>query len=80
MLCDSRSIVQRFGRLTKKRGGCMQGNVLRFFQVFLMWIGANFILFESLDYWKTLISALIFSAVYNMVWPLVLTKTNQINK
>lgn len=46
----------------------------RFIHMFFIWIGGNYILFEPLNYWKTVIGAVIFSCVYTLIWFVALNK------
>ncbi len=57
------------GNMTKAKD-----SLLRFIHMFLMWIGVNFIIFQSLSYWKTLFGAFIFSVIYTTIWQLIFAK------
>ncbi|OAU94980.1 hypothetical protein AO385_1617 [Moraxella catarrhalis] len=57
------------GNMTKAKD-----SLLRFIHMFLMWIGVNFIIFQSLSYWKTLFGAFIFSVIYTAIWQLIFAK------
>lgn len=48
--------------------------ITQFFLVFFVWVGVQYLLFEPLHYWKTLISGVIFSLIFAVGWHIMLTK------
>lgn len=48
--------------------------VSQFVLMFFVWIGVQYVLFEPLHYWKTVISGVIFSLIFVISWHIMLTK------
>lgn len=46
----------------------------QFFLVFFVWVGVQYLLFEPLHYWKTVIGSVIFSLIFVIGWHIMLTK------
>lgn len=48
--------------------------ITQFFLVFFVWVGVQYLLFEPLHYWKTVISGVICSLISVIGWYIILTK------
>lgn len=51
--------------------------IAQFFLIFFVWVGVQYLLFEPLHYWKTVIGGVIFSLIYVIGWHIMLTKIEQ---
>lgn len=48
--------------------------VSQFVLMFFVWIGVQYVLFEPLHYWKTVIGSVVFSLIFVIGWHIMLTK------
>lgn len=73
-------IIYNIKQTYQNRGEMMMNKyysiVSQFVLVFFVWIGAQYVLFEPLHYWKTVISGVIFALIFAIGWHIMLTKIN----
>lgn len=71
-------IIYNIKQIYQNRGEMMMNKyysiVSQFVLMFFVWIGVQYVLFEPLHYWKTVIGSAIFSLIFVIGWHIMLTK------